>query len=99
MINVNNAISFLKNATGKEFNENDTNELIMNKLSCHEPSYSDYSNYDNETETGIIIQRHTIELNSFETLSHNPVTFEVNVNEKWADGCGEFGFEDIEFLG
>lgn len=99
MKNIKTAIEQLSDVMGYRLTAQEVEELIMKKLSAHEPSYTDESEYNQETESGVVIERHCIELNQFETVFNTPWTFDVEVVVTWKDGAGSYGPNDIEFLG
>ncbi len=99
MKNIKTAIEQLSDVMGYRLTAQDVEELIMEKLSAHEPSCIDVTGYNQEIESGIIIERHCIELNQFENALNVPWTFDVEITVTWEDGVGDYGFNDIEYLG
>ena len=68
----------------------DIEEYLYSELSGHDTCISiDPENFDYENGSGIICETHRIEIDQFDSKSHNPVTFEIMVYVEWNNGQGK----------
>ena len=104
--NADEALDFFRRKTtfswlnyGDELSQiQDIGDFIIDNLSGHEPYGEDFSEFDEETESGIIYEFHKIEISPFRTKSRHPEHIEVEVKITEKDGCAWYDIYDIRFI-